>query len=102
MVALGSDREHRMAVRFSATIAVVMVVALAAAGLLLGPLPNAAVAAPLRCSDEHRACVAVCSKLGDGRALRLCITSCAQKRAVCQRTGCWNNGTTGYCGLSRQ
>jgi hypothetical protein len=73
-----------------------------AGAVLLGLLGNPARAEPLRCSDEHRACVAACQKLGDSRAIRVCVTACTRQRNSCQRTGCWNNGARTYCGLSRR
>ncbi|MEI9803571.1 MAG: hypothetical protein WDN48_02650 [Pseudolabrys sp.] len=55
----------------------------------------AANAAPARCSDEQKACVAVCKKTTIGSDLPTCITNCGTRQSVCVHTGCWNSGTSG-------
>ena len=61
-----------------------------------------AVAEPMKCSGEQQACLTNCAKLADHTRLKACINSCVQGLAVCRRTGCWNNGSSTYCGLMRQ
>jgi len=72
----------------------------AAGAFLLGCGPAAA--EPMKCSGEQQACATNCAKLTDQMRLRACITSCSQRLAVCRQTGCWNNGSSNYCGLLRQ
>jgi hypothetical protein len=60
------------------------------------------VAEPMKCSGEQQMCTASCAKLTDQMRLRACITSCSQRLAACRQTGCWNNGSSNYCGLLRQ
>jgi hypothetical protein len=75
--------------------------AIAAAGLLL-LCCAAAVAEPMLCSGEQQACISNCAKLTDFTRQKTCITTCGQRQATCRNTGCWNNGTTTYCGLGRR
>jgi hypothetical protein len=74
-------------------------VALALAGLLAS-LP--ARADPMRCGDELKACTAACSKPTDRRQTSSCVSDCQARMASCRMTGCWDNGTSRYCGLLRQ
>jgi len=74
---------------------------IAAFGLLLLSAPMAS-ADPMKCSGEQQACLANCAKLTDQTRLRACITNCSQRQAACRQTGCWNNGSSTYCGLMRQ
>jgi hypothetical protein len=76
--------------------------AIAAAAVMLLLCTVVASADPVRCSSEQQACAAACAKLLDPRAMRVCATACARRKAACQRTGCWDNGTRSYCGLLRQ
>jgi hypothetical protein len=62
----------------------------------------AANAAPARCSDERKTCVAVCGKTYTGSDLATCITNCGARQSMCVHTGCWNSGTSRYCNLTRQ
>ena len=75
--------------------------AIAATGALL-LWCGMAIAEPMKCSGEHQACAANCAKLTDQMRLRACMTSCSQRQAACRQTGCWNNGSSTYCGLLRQ
>jgi hypothetical protein len=74
---------------------------LAAIALLL-LFSATAQAAPARCSDEVKACVAAC---GTNPALQrpsACVSNCQARMAFCRQTGCWDNGSSRYCGLLRQ
>lgn len=70
----------------------------AIAGLAL--LGAQARAAPMLCSGEQKLCIVNCGQAGAGPSM--CVTACAQRKAVCMRTGCWDNGRQRYCGLTRQ
>ena len=61
-----------------------------------------AAAEPMKCSGEQQMCITNCAKLTDQIRLRACITGCSQRLAACRQTGCWNNGSSNYCGLLRQ
>jgi len=63
---------------------------------------TAATAAPLRCSDEEKACIVICAQANDPRKPSSCITNCQARQAICRQTGCWDNGAQRYCGLLRQ
>jgi hypothetical protein len=69
------------------------------APLLVSGLANAA---PLRCSDEEKACMVICAKTSDPRKPSPCVTNCQARQSVCRQTGCWDNGALRYCGLLRQ
>ena len=69
------------------------------AGLFL--VSQTALAAPMMCSGEETSCIAACQArpralIGD------CIATCRTWGNYCKRTGCWDNGTSRYCGLLRQ
>ena len=68
--------------------------------ILLSVTPSSA--APLRCSDEEKACIAICAKTNDPRKPSSCVTNCQARQSVCRQTGCWDNGAQRYCGLLRQ
>jgi hypothetical protein len=59
-------------------------------------------AAPLRCSDEEKACIVICAKTNDLRKPSSCVSNCQARQSVCRQTGCWDNGAQRYCGLLRQ
>ncbi len=63
--------------------------------------PHLAAAAPMRCSGEQKQCLANCKVL-NRTAVAACITDCGARQVMCVRTGCWDNGTNRYCGLTRQ
>lgn len=63
---------------------------------------EAAQAAAMRCSSEEKTCIAVCNKGATKSALPMCITNCGQRKAICMKSGCWDNGAQKYCGLLRQ
>jgi hypothetical protein len=73
-----------------------------AAVMALGLLAGAAVAEPMKCSTQNQACTAGCGKFGDQKVWRACMTACSQRQAACQRTGCWDNGSSTFCGLLRR
>jgi hypothetical protein len=79
-------------------IPILLAIAVAAASLC-GTSVNAA---PLRCSDEEKACVVICAKTNDPRKPSTCVTNCQARQSVCRQTGCWDNGAQRYCGLLRQ
>jgi hypothetical protein len=79
---------------------IIRAVVVAAGALLLSC--GTAAAEPMKCSGEQQMCVANCAKLTDQIRLRACVTNCSQRLAACQQTGCWNNGSSNYCGLLRQ
>jgi hypothetical protein len=72
-----------------------------AAGALLLWCGTAA-AEPMKCSGEQQMCITNCAKLADPTRLKACVSSCSQRQAACRQTGCWNNGSSTYCGLMRQ
>jgi major membrane immunogen (membrane-anchored lipoprotein) len=76
--------------------------AIAAMMALLVLFTAAAAADPMRCSTENEACAAACKRFEDQKVWRACVTVCVQRQSTCQRTGCWDNGTTTYCGLLRR
>ncbi|MDP2408969.1 MAG: hypothetical protein Q8M26_01655 [Pseudolabrys sp.] len=73
----------------------------AAATLYLAAVP-AAEAQPMRCSAEEQACIAICNKHSNRTLIPNCIAACRARMSSCRQTGCWDSGTTRYCGLTRQ
>lgn len=69
---------------------------------LVGSGIGVAQAAAMRCSGEEKTCIAVCNKGATKSALPMCITNCGQRKAICMKSGCWDNGVQKYCGLVRQ
>lgn len=63
---------------------------------------STAFAEPMKCGGEQQACLTGCTRLTDPKLLKTCINVCAQRQAACRQTGCWDNGTSTYCGLMRQ
>jgi len=61
----------------------------------------AARAAPMSCTTEQKSCLAVCQK-NPAALLGNCIATCRQRFNYCRNTGCWDSGTSRYCGLLRQ
>jgi hypothetical protein len=61
-----------------------------------------AVAEPMKCSGEQQICLKSCTALTDATRLKACVNTCSQRQAACRQTGCWNNGSSTYCGLMRQ
>jgi len=73
---------------------------LAATLFLLGAAP--ASAGPMRCGDQHIACLAYCHKLTDPAYIPNCVTNCHTALSSCTRTGCWNDGVKAHCGYLRK
>lgn len=76
-----------------------IVIALAAALPLLYTQP--AHAPPMMCRGEQKTCLAACSKFPVAVA-KACSAACHDRFNFCRQTGCWDNGTSRYCGLLRQ
>lgn len=62
---------------------------------------RAALAEPMKCSNENRTCLAACARLPAGQG-QPCLEGCRASQAYCIRSGCWQNGNTRYCGLTKQ
>ena len=73
--------------------------ALAAGLILLGA--QAAFAEPMKCSGEEKTCNTNCIKIARAAVSR-CMETCRSSRFICLRTGCWDSGTSRYCGLTKQ
>lgn len=63
---------------------------------------QSAMAQPMLCSGEMKACIAACNKSPNRGAAPVCITNCRTRGAMCTRTGCWDTGTRKYCGMTRR
>ncbi len=61
---------------------------------------KAAMAEPMKCSGEEKACVTACRKTAR-MMVSVCLTGCGARLAACVKTGCWDDGSQRYCGLSR-
>lgn len=61
----------------------------------------AAMAEPMKCSGEEKTCQTACAKVPTA-SKSACLTQCGVRKSGCMRTGCWDNGTQRYCGLSKQ
>jgi hypothetical protein len=59
-------------------------------------------AAPMKCSGEQQTCNTVCLKTVNPALQAQCIADCHTRLNFCKQTGCWNNGTSRYCGLMRK
>ena len=77
------------------------IVGLAAFIALLALGAGAALAGPMMCSGEQKTCIAVCQKNPPPLAVD-CINACRNRFNYCRHTGCWDSGTSSYCGLLRQ
>jgi len=75
-----------------------LLAAIAAAVWVVG---GTAQAAPMRCSDEHKTCVAAC-QLRPLAVAPACLSGCNARRSNCLRSGCWSDSAKSYCGLLRQ
>jgi hypothetical protein len=60
----------------------------------------AATAEPMKCSGEEKACVTACRKIAR-MTVSTCLTGCGARLSACMKTGCWDDGTQRYCGLSK-
>jgi hypothetical protein len=75
------------------TAAIAVVVALMGA--------QTALAEPMRCSGEQKTCQNTCARMATGQ-IRPCLEGCRVSQAYCIRSGCWQNGASRYCGLTKQ
>jgi hypothetical protein len=73
--------------------------ALATGLILLGA--QTALADPMRCTGEEKTCNSNCIKFARA-TISNCLELCRASRQICLRTGCWDNGTSRYCGLLKQ
>jgi hypothetical protein len=74
-------------------------VAIAFAFALMGV--QAAWAEPMKCSGEQKTCLSTCARMPTGQA-QACLENCRASQAYCIRSGCWQNGASRYCGLTKQ
>lgn len=74
-------------------------IAVAAAFVLIGA--QAARAEPMKCSGEQKTCLSTCARMPAGQA-QTCLEGCRASQAYCVRSGCWQNGNSRYCGLTKQ
>ena len=65
-----------------------------------GAATRSAIAEPMKCSGEEKACVTACRKTAR-MPVAVCLTGCGARLSACVKTGCWDNGAQRYCGLSR-
>lgn len=68
--------------------------------LLLGAQPSRA--EPMKCSGELKTCIAGCAKNSNGAVAARCVQNCHASQSICMRSGCWDTGTSRYCGLMKQ
>ena len=59
-----------------------------------------AMADPMKCSGEEKACATACKKAARV-AVSVCLTNCGARLSACMKTGCWDNGAQRYCGLAK-
>jgi len=76
-------------------------VMIAAAGMYL-LCPGTTRAAEMMCSGEHGTCVSSCMKIENRSLVPTCLVNCRARQITCLQTGCWDNGSVNYCGLSRR
>jgi hypothetical protein len=72
------------------------------AGVLVLMSCGVAAAAAMSCGSEYRACIQACGKAATQTGLNPCLSACNARQNYCSHTGCWNNGTSNYCGLQRK
>lgn len=58
-------------------------------------------AEPMKCSGEQKTCLSACARMPAGQA-QPCLEGCRASQAYCIRSGCWQNGASRYCGLTKQ
>ncbi len=63
---------------------------------------QAALAQPMRCSGERKTCISNCEKNINRAVASKCVATCHLSQSICMRTGCWDSGTSRYCGLMKQ
>ncbi|MGH6665222.1 MAG: hypothetical protein ACREB2_10020 [Pseudolabrys sp.] len=76
---------------------IVATIALTALALLAA---RPALAEPMKCSGQEKACIVGCQK--NPAFAANCVANCRAQKNYCRRTGGWVNGTSRYCGLMRQ
>jgi hypothetical protein len=74
----------------------------AVAAIALCLLAAPAIAAPMKCSGEQQTCNTVCLKAVNPALQAQCIADCHARLNYCRQTGCWDSGTSRYCGLMRK
>jgi hypothetical protein len=74
--------------------------ALAAGFILLAA--QAVHAEPMRCSGENKTCLSACARMTVPAVHSACLDNCRSVQKSCLQTGCWNNGSSRYCGLMKQ
>ncbi len=62
---------------------------------------EAALADPMKCTGEEKTCTTNCTKFAR-TTISNCLELCRASRQICLRTGCWDTGTSRYCGLLKQ
>jgi hypothetical protein len=72
-----------------------------AAALILSGAYGAA-AEPMKCSGEQKACTSVCARVTGPAVITACLERCRSAQKSCMQTGCWDNGSSRYCGLMKQ
>jgi hypothetical protein len=60
-----------------------------------------ALAEPMKCSGEQKTCQSACARMPAGQ-VQPCLEGCRASQAYCIRSGCWQNGASRYCGLTKQ
>jgi hypothetical protein len=73
--------------------------AIAVVFVLIGA--QSALADPMKCSGEQKTCQGACARLPAGQ-IKPCLEGCRASQAYCIRSGCWQNGASRYCGLTKQ
>lgn len=81
------------------TAAICKLVGAALAALVLAGAPYA-MAEPMKCSGEEKACITACRKTAR-MPVNVCLTGCGARLSACLKNGCWDNGTQRYCGLGK-
>jgi hypothetical protein len=61
---------------------------------------ESAIADPMKCSGEEKACITACTKTARV-TISVCVTGCGARLSACMKTGCWDNGTQRYCGVAK-
>ena len=79
---------------------IVLTIAAAIGLYLCGAQPLRA--EPMKCSGEQKTCIATCAKYSNGAVASKCVQGCYASQSICMRTGCWDSGTSRYCGLMKQ
>jgi hypothetical protein len=59
-------------------------------------------AEPMKCSGENKTCLSACARMTVPAVLAACLDNCRSVQKACLRNGCWDNGSSRYCGLMKQ